>query len=234
MKKCLVTLVRWLPLCLWRISLSMEVTFHSHPCIHLHTIMKRQMACTQSHFWSMLGTSYIYSSYLLECRNTEIFKISLCFKNVEITNKSAKNSIIKLLVWLEHSLNFFIFLAWASICTHSVRLLLRSYPYPEGQGYDGAEPLSGLGSGRIHGLRFSSKGRHSCASQWSGCGERDLQVRTAASHAPEWTWFGSNSIVYLFILIQSSAPCATRSERRQTDLHSHELHRPEPGSIYRV
>uniref|UniRef100_A0A8C2GVP1 2-oxoglutarate dehydrogenase complex component E1 n=1 Tax=Cyprinus carpio TaxID=7962 RepID=A0A8C2GVP1_CYPCA len=42
MKKCSVTLVRWLPLCLLRISLSTEVPFHSHLCIHRQTVMKSQ------------------------------------------------------------------------------------------------------------------------------------------------------------------------------------------------
>lgn len=70
-------------------------------------------------------------------------------------------------------------------------LFTRSESHPEEQRGNGAEPDSGLGPGRVHGLWLTAERGHSCAAKRPGRGERHLQVLSAPSDCLPLTWFES-------------------------------------------
>lgn len=60
----------------------------------------------------------------------------------------------------------------------------RSLSHPAWPCRHDQEAHSGLGVGRVHGLRFAAKGGYPRASQWPGCGEGHIQVRLRQAGAP--------------------------------------------------
>ncbi|XP_061655439.1 2-oxoglutarate dehydrogenase complex component E1 isoform X3 [Phyllopteryx taeniolatus] len=84
---------------------------------------------------------------------------------------------------------------------------LRSESHPKGPSRHGEAACVRLVAGRVHGLGLSAQTRRPRSSQWSGCGEGNLQPSTSRPSRPK---------------------------RGQEDLHPHEPHLERPSHIHRL